>query len=372
MHLLYSALSLGLLSLSSPAAAGKPWTDNHHGGRPIYVKAGQSIQNAISSAPPRAKIIINPGTYAEQLLITPAQSGLTLVGLPGATLVPPSKYGDNICTGLAGPTAAGEPSQVGICVAGSNVQLATFVAEHQKVTSVGTRVADVTITGLTINNFTGPNIALVGARNANVNGNTLLNGGFYGCLSDGSVGSTITGNKVHSDGELHFISICVDDVVGARVCDNTLDGTYIGLCIQTPGAVLTGNTISNTCFGAYVDPGVKGVRLSGNHISTSSPQCNSKDNPLGMAGIMVSGSVNAQVNGNTIESITAYGGTFPVDVGIAVVDDDTQTPPAVASGNVVRGNVLKNNDLDLLLFSNGTGNVLSGNQCTSSFPEGLC
>jgi hypothetical protein len=360
-----------LLSLAALAIAGNPWSDNH-GGRPIYVKAGGSIQAAISSAPPKAKIIISPGTYSEQLLITPAQSGLTLVGLAGATLVPPASYGNNICTGLAGPTTTGDQTQVGICVAGDGLALDTFVAEHRKVLSVKTRVAGITITGLTINGFSGPNIALVGAVNAKVTSTNLINGGYYGCLSDGSIGSTISNNVLRSEGELRFISICVDDISGAKVTNNNLDGTYIGLCIQTPGAVLTGNTITNTCIGAYVDPGVKGAQLKGNSVSTTSPMCNFADNPIGVAGIFVSGAIGTTVTRNVVQGITAYGGKFPLDVGIGVADDDTQTPVAVASNNVVKGNTLKHNDLDLLLYSNGTGNVFAGNQCATSFPAGFC
>lgn len=372
MYSLTPTFLLSLLSLTAIASAGNPWTDNR-GGRPIYVKAGASIQKAISSAPPKAKIIVSPGTYAEQLLITPAQSGLTLVGLPGATLVPPTSYGSNICTGLAGPTQTGEQSQVGICVAGDGLQLDTFRTEHQKVLGVKTRVSGVTITGLTVNGFSGPNIALVGAINAKVAGNTLINGGFYGCLSDGSIGSTISGNVVRSEGTLRFISICVDDVSGAKVTDNKLDGTFIGLCIQTPGAVFKGNTVTNTCIGAYVDPGVKGVKLSGNTISTTNPLCDSpEDNPLGVAGIFIAGAIDTTVSHNTVKDITAYGGQFLVDFGIGVIDDETKTPVAVASDNVVKGNSLSGNDLDLLLFSNGTGNVFTGNQCSSSFPQGFC
>ena len=45
---------------------------------------------------------------------------------------------------------------------------------------------------------------------------------------------------------------------------------------------------------------------------------------------------------------------------------------AVASGNVVTRNVLRNNDLDLAVPTVGTGNVFSGNSCTTSFPPMLC
>jgi len=44
---------------------------------------------------------------------------------------------------------------------------------------------------------------------------------------------------------------------------------------------------------------------------------------------------------------------------------------AVASGNVVTQNVLRDNDLDLAVPTVGTGNVFSGNSCTTSVPPGL-
>lgn len=372
MHCLSSSYVLALMGLTSLTSAGSPWQDNH-GGRPIYVQSGQSIQEAITSAPAHARIIVSPGTYAENLLIGPAQSGLTLIGLPGATVVPPAKFTPNICTALAGPDIDGIDTQAGICVAGSDVELADFVAEHRKVLSVGTHVADVTITGLTVSGFTGPNIALVGAANGMVTRNTLQNGDAYGCLSAGSLDSVITSNTVTSTDNNGIIGICTDNSSGARVSDNTIDSYFNALCVQTPGSVYSGNTVTNMCVGAYVDPGVEGATVQDNTIGPAGSKCAGPDNPVGIYGIIVAGSLGAHVSGNTIHGISAFGGTLaPMTAvaGIAVVD--SPDPVAVASGNMVEGNVLKDNDLDLLLYSNGTGNVFSGNACASSVPEGLC
>lgn len=145
-----------VLSLASTAYAGKAW--GSWGGRPVFVKAGQSIQAAIASAQPGTKIIVTPGQYAEQLLIT--QDGLTLVGLPGAVLVPPPAPVPNFCTDLSG-----KGDQAGICITGSNVVLLPYVAEHKKVQSVGKRIKGVSVTGFTVKGFSGENIAVVGGEN---------------------------------------------------------------------------------------------------------------------------------------------------------------------------------------------------------------
>ena len=351
------------LSLGNLATAGNGWAP--WGGKPIFVQAGQSIQAAISSAKPASKIIVKPGTYAEQLLIT--QSGLTLIGIPGATLVPPETPVPNLCTDLAGQGT----DQAGICVAGTDVVLADFVAEHKKVDSVGTRVKDVTIAGFTIKGFSGENIALVAAENAKVFGNEIQNGGQYGILSDGCINSHISGNHV-STAPFGYISICVDDVSGAVVTENKIDGsTFVGLCVQTDGAEISGNTVKHTCNGAFIDPLIKNARVHDNHFSDSDPACNSAaDNPVGVYGVIAAGSIGAHITGNTIERISSGGQETPFAAGIAVVD--WPEPPALATDTLVEGNVLKENDFDILLFTNGTGNVVQGNTCSTSVPPGLC
>ncbi|KPI37708.1 uncharacterized protein AB675_193 [Cyphellophora attinorum] len=352
-----------VLALAENAAAGKAW--GPWGGKPMFVSAGQSIQSAITSAQPGAKIIVKPGTYAEQLLIT--QSGLSLIGLPGATLVPPTTPSPNVCTNVGGT----ENDQAGICVAGKDVVFADAVAEHKKVSTVGQRVKDVTISGFTIKGFSGENIALVGAESTKVLGNTLIDGGRYGVLSDGCIDSLIYGNTVTKSPPLGFISICVDDVSGAKVQDNQVDGTYVGLCTQTSGADVSGNTVKNTCQAVFIDPDIAGAKVHDNHLSDSNPACNkAEDNPVGNYGVIAAGSIGAVIKDNTVERISSGGQTNPFAAGIAIID--WPAPPTLASDNVVEGNVLSENDFDVLLFTNGTGNVVQDNECSTSAPPGLC
>ena len=76
-----------------------------------FVRPGQSIQAAIDVAHPGDRILVRPGTYAEQLTID--KDGIDLIGL-GATLVPPPFAAQNECSGLAGPR-----TEAGICLHGS-------------------------------------------------------------------------------------------------------------------------------------------------------------------------------------------------------------------------------------------------------------
>ena len=334
-----------LLSLVSPASAGNT----------VQVKAGQPIQAAIHAAAPGTRIVVEAGTYHEQITIQ--KDGIVLVG-QNAVLMPPAVPKQNLCSGLAGPK-----TQAGICVSGANIKLAPYVTEHRKVLSVGRPVADVSVTGFTVRNFTGQNIAVVGAKNARVANNHLFNGGWYGLLTVGSRGTHFMHNDIVSTNTLRFIGICNDDMANTQVSNNRISGYDIGLCIQTPGAVLTHNNVSKCCIGAYIDPGIHNARLTNSHFSALNPLC-LKNFPYGAGGVLVSGSVNATVTGNLIEGMKSGG--MAAGVGVS----DWPDPPTVAMGNKVTGNTLRNNDLDVYLNTTGTGNVVKPNTCST--PASLC
>lgn len=327
---------------------------------PIRVKSGQSIQAAINRADRGDRIVVEAGPYAEQLTID--KNGITLVS-QGAILTPPAAFTPNTCSGLAGNDTAGNDSQAGICVTGAGVVLADFVTEHRKVLSVDKPVKDVSITGFEIHGFSGENIAVVGAKDARVTGNKLVDGGSYGALTVGSKGTRIARNTVTTT-SLLFIGICMDDFGDVVVANNDISNYFIGLCIQTPGAEVRNNAVSNGCSGAFVDPFVDGAIVAKNHISAT----NNANCPENFAiGITIDGAVSTQVQNNIIENQR--------DAGIAVVDDLTTTPVAVSSHNRVVRNTLSGNGVDLFLNTTGTDNVFKHNGCGStnpSFPVGLC
>ncbi|KAK5698073.1 hypothetical protein LTR97_007033 [Elasticomyces elasticus] len=352
----------------------------HH--RVVYVHSYQSIQAAIHKASPGTEIVIESGIYAEQLTIN--KDGLTLTGRPGATIVPPTTFINNICTGLAGNitdaegTITNTPLQAGICIHGSHIQLADFVTEHKKVVSVGRAVESLSISGLTISNFTGINIVAVGTRNARIHDNIVKDGGAYGILSDGSYDTVISGNEV-SHSTLGTIGICSDNFHGARVTNNEVSSYFVGLCIQTSNSEIADNHVHGNCIGAFVDPRTDGAKIRNNHIGPTNEICRNIPIPSDVIrGIVVDGATNTLVRENVVEGQHSNGSA----TGIQVVDDPCNqgglacsldiTAPAIASRNLVVGNVLRGNDVDLGLASIGSGNVFRKNECRSSSPEGLC
>jgi Periplasmic copper-binding protein (NosD) len=344
-----SALAIAAATLCSPGSAGAA-AGTH------VVRPGQSIQAAIDAARPGDKIVVRSSTYAEQLTV--ATSGLRLVGT-GAVLVPPPAKVTNLCTGLAG---AG--TDAGICVTGRDVVLAPFVAEHRRVLSVGERTEDVSIFGFAVRGFSGPNVALVGARDGRVVHNLLVDGAACGVISAGSQGTRITDNIVWGGSALRFIGICVDDVTPALVARNHASHYDVGLCIQTQGAEIRGNVASHNCIGIYVDPGI-GARIRRNHVSTTSPVC-ARETAFGAYGIILAGAVGAHVRHNRIDDQHAGGGA----VGLAIVDASPTGP--FATGNVVTHNSVRRNDLDLEVTTTGEGSVVAANRCETSDPSGLC
>lgn len=355
-------LSVILIGLCSPIRAT-------NGGETVCVKSGQSIQAAIEKAPNGTEIIVEKGTYNERLTIT--KDGIALIG-QGAVLVPPADSSSpiNYCSGLAGPG-----TQAGICIQGANVQLnASFNGEHLKVLSVGQPIKGVSVTGFEVHQA-GLNIAIVGGLNTRITKNKLLDGSHYGVLTDGSTNTHISGNTVTwTQSTLPFIGICMDDRAGPRVTHNRISGFNIALCVQTAGAYIAHNTVTNCCFGAFVDPLIRGAQLLSNHISASRALCATDPTSFGVYGIFITGAVDTQVQENLIEGISDFGRADRFATGIILLDDPPFPAPPVnlANDNVITGNVLRNNDLDLAVVTNGTGNVVKGNVCTTASPVGLC
>ena len=353
-------LCLVSVGLAGPASATNGGT--------IFVRHGDKIQKAIDAASRGARIIVGPGTYAEQLTIT--KDGIDLIGL-GAILTPPSDPVpvSNYCSGLAGPG-----TEAGICVSGANINLAEYKVEHRKFISVDRRVQGVSITGFQVRGFSGENIAVVGAQDARVVGNRLTDGARYGFLTVGSNNTRASANTVESSTALPYIGMCMDDLTSAEVSYNHIAGYEIALCVQTPSAEVHHNDVSSSCTGAFVDPGVVGAKLHDNRFRGTNPGCAEKVDPktglFFVFGIFVSGAVNTEVRRNRIEGQTGGGLANSFAVGLAVVDDESG---AIASGNVVTQNVLRHNDFDLYIGATGTGNVVTDNRCTTSFfPDGLC
>ncbi|KAH8907377.1 pectin lyase-like protein [Coniochaeta sp. PMI_546] len=340
--LLYSTLLLGFASCHDTTRK---------------VKAGQSIQAVINDAQPGDHIVVEAGTYTEQLTIT--KNNIQLSAKQGVFIVPPSNPIVNSCSGLAGPG-----TEAGICISGANIVFGDLeMPGHRKVTSVGTYVENVKVEGFTVIGF-GLNIAILGAKDADVRKNTVSEGGWYGILTVGSISSLVTRNTVNTS-SVFFIGICMDDKSDVHVTQNVISDYFIGLCVQTNGADVGHNKVSDCCFGAFVDPLVNGAKVTHNHIGPVNPLCQAQFGNFS-GGILIDGAINAEVRHNRISGYTGFGNPNAISYGIGIADE----PGAVATGNQVTHNTLYDNDLDILYYTSGTGNEVAHNNCTT--PSNLC
>jgi hypothetical protein len=349
-------LATVFLSIINPASA-------HGGKRTLKVHEGQSIQRAINKAHPGDCIVVEKGTYREQLTIT--TDNIDLIGY-GAILSPPEKAKKNLCTGLA-PSIL-DPNittQAGICVHGYKVEFERGpIDEHRKVRKVGRPVKGVSISGFDIQDFSGLNIAIVGGKDTRVYKNKLSNSFVYGSLTVGSKSTKIYDNIVSAENNFFFIGICMDDKSDVHVTKNKISGYSIGLCVQTNGADVSNNEVSQSCSGVFVDPGVVGAKVLYNYIHSPNPLCVPAFKFPAVVGIVVSGADNTLVKGNRVEG---------EDTGIVVVDDDTgKVKEAVAEDNKIVENNLLKNTLGIFVNTTSTDNVFRRNKCKTSSPGGLC
>ncbi|GAB7345489.1 hypothetical protein MBLNU457_3812t1 [Dothideomycetes sp. NU457] len=334
------------------------------GSNTIHVRRGASIQAAIDDAPDGARIEVEQGVYKGPIVIS--KNGISLIG-HNAQIIPPDTWpveDDTWSYEYNCADFAGIGTRAGICISGRGFSFGDLT-DHRKVLEVKYPVQDVTVTGFEVKGFSGPNIAVVGAKNARVSKNTLLESPTYGCITAGSINSQITDNKVRSSNLEFVIGICMDDFAPATVSNNDISGYRIGLCMQTDKALVQFNRVSGHCFGAFVDPGVNGAQLIKNEFRDLNNTCPGN---AGSSGIFITGASNTEVRKNKIHGMLLPDGT---GAGIVLIDGFQNGTP-LSNGNNVQNNQLFDNNLDIFLSSNGLNNVFTKNKCTASFPPELC
>lgn len=344
-------------------------TDRGHDAKTIRVYAGHSIQRAIDAAPEGAHIIVQSEVYHEQVTID--KNGVNLAG-EDAVIIPPHKPRRNPCTGFAGPR-----TKAGICVVGDGINAAKFEVEHRKVLSVKHPVRHAEVSGFRVKGFTGANILVLGAAETTIHDNHLSDGPNYGLLTAGSRDIILFRNWAGSS-KGGFAAICIDDLSGTEVIRNTVGGYFLGIFIQTDGAVVENNEITSACFGVFVDPTIRDVHVCNNKVRVTISKCG----VFGGAGIILDSSVRARVEGNLVRGQKTDDPTTEPRSGIAVVDDYCVEKSlacvllgknrAVSEGSVVKGNVLNGNQVDIYVNTTGKGNVVRNKECMISLPGGFC
>ncbi|KAF4997489.1 hypothetical protein FGRMN_3853 [Fusarium graminum] len=339
---------------------------NYHG-RTIYVKQSRKykIQDAIKDASPGDRIVVEAGTYNEQLVID--KDGIHLEG-HGAILAP-TTYKKNSCTGLTQDLQK-KDLEAGICITGRDVETTKYVTEHKKVISVKRFVKGVSVSGFTVQGSTGINIAIIGAKDTHITGNTLIDAPAYGALTLGSVNTVFFKNTV-STTKGGFIGICQDNKSDVFTVKNDVSAHAVGICVQTNRAVIERNTLKNNCIGIFVDPGVRDAKILNNYVGPSAPACGTTG-----AGVVIGSGIGTLVRGNTIEGQRT---SDKSGAGIRIYDDKcVATPeapislaclslahPIKATNNIVTQNKLSKNDNDIVNLSKGSGNAIKCNTCSN-------
>jgi nitrous oxidase accessory protein NosD len=354
LSLLLLLLTFTLLTTATPAPTKK---------KDCYktVTKGKKIQDALNAAKSGDTITVEAGTYTEYLTIS--KSHITLIGKPGAILVSPTKppKKPNPCSGLA--QVNGTDVEAGICIHGKNVKLEAYnpALQHRKFISAEKSIQNVVVSGFTVKNFLGENIAVLAGEKTRIKSNTLIDGNQYGFLSVGSTGTRAEHNKITSS-SLLFIAMCMDDRASAEFQNNNISNYFIALCTETNRGLVKKNTVTDCCIGPFIDPGIVGARIFENTITGRNAFCPSGVNGTG-SGIVIFGAKDTQIKQNTITGIKNEG----FGVGIFISDDPVTGAPA--TGNVIKENKFSDNDLDIFSVATGT-NTIQANSCGSaSGPE---
>ncbi len=358
LAMLTSLLALG----NSPATAQ---TTN------IVVSPGESIQAAIDSAPEGATIIVNEGTYTENLFIS--TDGITLRGKK-ATLVFPDTPTPNTCI------PPGFPEGEGIAVV--CVGPASFGGESPV---DATPVKGVTIRGFTVEAGPFDGISAITTAGLNVNRNNVTGAGCDGIFAIFTSGSVIERNKV-SGTDCAGINVLASSSLVVR--RNTVSGAVnaAGINVGESSKVKidrnksTGNclglTVVDTSDGGF---GVQAEDFVSNNVTITRNKMNKNnvtcpfgpDFTIGGTGIGVYGVTKALIKGNTANNNVVSEPS--ITAGGIVVDDFNDTMPHPAKNirvikNTSKGNSSPAGQVDLVLLETALKKV-SGNKCGTSTPN---
>ena len=333
----------------------------------VTVHPGDSIQKAIDAAKPGTTIVVEPGTYAENLVIP--TDGITLRGGGGddedggpAKLVPPAQFAP----------ACGETSTavIGICVA----DVVGFDPNTGPITKT---VKDVHISNLTIKGFTDSGIFMADTSGSHVNGVHSLNNGGYGMFALSSSAVRFTNSVAEGNHEAGFY-IGESPKADAVVSHNTAHGNGIGAFFRdSRGGHFSDNTLNGNCVGMMVLNTGSGPSGAGDVVATDNTTdgntlaCPAGDGPpLSGMGVAVFGADHVTLGDGTADDNTPSGGT-PASGGVVV--GPTPRPNGAPSSDVTIDEYsMDGNSTDLVVRGALSSVHLSDISCETSQPAALC
>jgi len=333
------------------------------------VQPGESIQQAIDAAQPGDTVRLAAGEFRENVTIT--TDDITLRGAgsskDGTVLMPAS-------TATPSPCTDSESDEVqGICVLGAAN------------TETGAPVADVTISDLTVDGFSGTGIHAFHADDYTVAHVRARNNHGYGIAGFFLSGVRFLDNVSNDNAEP---GIYIGDshdaqavVLGNTSIHNGVGGEGFGFLVRDSGnGLVIGNHATRNCVGFnFIDTGFNPVEplsnwtAAGNTANHNNGACPASPEfpAFSGTGILLGGTHAVEVTRNHV-----FGNRPVIASGLSggiVVASTTSLGGTVPTDNVISRNVaLHNKPGDVVWDGTGTGNRFKRNLCAVSLPSWIC
>jgi parallel beta-helix repeat protein len=326
---------------------------------------GTPIQDAVNRARPGDTILVRPGNYRENVVVS---KSLTVLGSGmnrgGSVLTPPKKPGKDACQGTAG-----------FCIAREGAPYARNMAAPKP-------IKDVTVKGFEVRGFSGSGVLGVGTENLVVEWMHAVNNHKYGVASFAGK-KTVLANNTAMGSEEAGVYLGDSPDASAWVGDNQAYGNANGIMLRdSTGVTAAKNLAIGNCVGilalntgAGATPGGR-MTIRNNSVQHNTRACPAHEEVPALAGIGIAlaGVHDVHAHHNTVRDNRATGPSIATG-GIALFTTRPLGGADPRANRIVRNVVLDNRPVDLFrdrtADKTGRGNVFRGNQHGTSNPPGL-